>query len=96
MTDHKKPGVAFWATVALVAVLVGYPLSFGPACWIVDWADISRYRLSFYLPLIRYSPEFVFRNLERYADIMYRPAPGMPPEIHYHLYFMRHTDTELR
>ena len=32
-SDRKKPGVAFWATVALVVVLVGYPLSFGPACW---------------------------------------------------------------
>jgi len=32
-TDRKKPGVAFWATVGLVVVLVGYPLSFGPACW---------------------------------------------------------------
>ena len=29
-SDRKKPGVAFWATVVLVAVLVGYPLSFGP------------------------------------------------------------------
>ncbi len=28
----KKPGVAFWATVAAVVVLVAYPLSFGPAC----------------------------------------------------------------
>jgi hypothetical protein len=34
MTSRKKPGVAFWATVALVVVIVGYPLSFGPACWI--------------------------------------------------------------
>jgi hypothetical protein len=27
--DRKKPGVAFWATVVVVAVLVGNPLSFG-------------------------------------------------------------------
>ena len=33
-SDGKKPGVAFWATVVVVAVLVAYPLSFGPACWI--------------------------------------------------------------
>jgi hypothetical protein len=33
MTERQKPGVVFWATVALVAVLVGYPLSMGPACW---------------------------------------------------------------
>ena len=31
MTDRKKPGVAFWATVVVVVVLVAYPLSFGPA-----------------------------------------------------------------
>ena len=34
MTSPKKPGVAFWAMVVVVAVLVAYPLSFGPACWI--------------------------------------------------------------
>jgi hypothetical protein len=48
MTDRKKPGVAFWATVALVVVLVGYPLSQGPAVWLqesgywpesLNWAD---------------------------------------------------------
>jgi len=32
-TDRKKPGMAFWATVVVVVVLVAYPLSFGPACW---------------------------------------------------------------
>jgi len=32
MTVRKKPGVAFWATVVMVVVLVLYPLSFGPAC----------------------------------------------------------------
>jgi len=32
MTSHKKPGVPFWATVGLVMVLVGYPLSMGPVC----------------------------------------------------------------
>jgi len=34
MTDRKKPTAGFWITVALLAVLVGYPLSIGPACWI--------------------------------------------------------------
>jgi hypothetical protein len=31
MTDRKKPGAVFWATVLVVVVLVAYPLSFGPA-----------------------------------------------------------------
>jgi hypothetical protein len=35
MTNRKKPGVAFWATVVVVAVqVVGYPLSTGPAFWL--------------------------------------------------------------
>jgi hypothetical protein len=35
MTFHKKPGVTFWATVVVVVVLVAYPLTLGPACWLV-------------------------------------------------------------
>jgi hypothetical protein len=44
-TDHKKPAAGFWITVALVAVLVGYPLSAGPVTWmaaheaIPDWSN---------------------------------------------------------
>jgi hypothetical protein len=34
MTDRKKPGVAFWATVVVVVVVLLYPISFVPACWI--------------------------------------------------------------
>ena len=33
MTDRKKPGWAFWTTVATVAIPLLYVLSFGPACW---------------------------------------------------------------
>jgi hypothetical protein len=40
ISDRKKPGVAFWATLVVVAVLVAYPLSIGPAYWLKrqDWA----------------------------------------------------------
>src|SRR5260370_446754 len=31
--ERKKAGVAVWVTVATV-VLLAYPLSFGPACWL--------------------------------------------------------------
>ena len=34
MTDRKKPGVAFCATVVMAVVVAGYPLSFGPAYWL--------------------------------------------------------------
>lgn len=37
MTEPRtKPGVAFWATVAVLVALLAYPLSFGPACWLVS------------------------------------------------------------
>jgi hypothetical protein len=32
---QKKRGMAFWPTVVLRAALVGYPLRFGPAVWLV-------------------------------------------------------------
>lgn len=35
-SPRKHPSVAFWITVALVVVLVAYPLSLGPACWITS------------------------------------------------------------
>jgi hypothetical protein len=49
--DRKKPGVAFWATVVVV---VAYPLSFGPACWLAD-RDIVAYDAVYTLhsPLLR-------------------------------------------
>jgi len=39
MTPSRHPSAAFWITVALVAVLVTYPLSFGPACWLTASSD---------------------------------------------------------
>ena len=35
MSDRKKTGLAFWATVLLIVAFVGYPLSFGPVCWAI-------------------------------------------------------------
>jgi hypothetical protein len=40
---HKKPAVALWSTVVVIALLVMYPLSWGPAWWLIwnvrlpDW-----------------------------------------------------------
>ena len=53
MTDRKKPGVAVWVAVVLVLVLVGYPLSFGPACWITSHTEIGAGILpTLYRPII--------------------------------------------
>jgi hypothetical protein len=55
MTSRKKPGVAFWATTAGVVALL-YPLSQGPAGWLLlrfghsEWA-VKAY-LDFYVPLM--------------------------------------------
>ena len=55
MTDRKRPAAGFWITVALVAVLAGYPLSLGPECWINERTDcgsqaiLTTYRPIFYL-----------------------------------------------
>jgi hypothetical protein len=56
MTSRKKSGVAFWATVGLVVVLVGYPLSVGPASymayhgWLGYGWQFTAYQ-SFYSPI---------------------------------------------
>jgi hypothetical protein len=42
MSDNrKKPGWAFWAVVVVVVMLVVYPLSIGPACWISSRTSIG-------------------------------------------------------
>jgi hypothetical protein len=53
MTEQKKSGVAFWATVVLLVVLVAYPLSFGPACWVVSRTNAGTEWLPFcYRPIV--------------------------------------------
>jgi hypothetical protein len=41
MTDRTKPGVAFWATVVVAVVLVGYCLSSGPVIWMLSMGHLS-------------------------------------------------------
>ena len=51
--DRKKPGVAFWATVALVGLPILYVLSFGPVCWITSRTNVGVDLLpKLYLPVI--------------------------------------------
>ena len=69
--DRKKPGVAFWATVVVVVALVAYPLSFGPACWMVRRGLISPPIVAhFYRPILRHSgvlPSGVHQAILTYA-----------------------------
>ena len=80
MTDRKKPGVAFWITVALVAVLVGYPLSYGPVGWFCErpicptWFQNVADR--FYDPLmwtLRLAPVTVQNAWTNYVLIFFTP-----------------------
>src|SRR5436190_1847296 len=65
--DRKKPGWAFWTTVAL-CVPVLYVASFGPACW---WWQNSKQISRLYRPLllIASGSEHARSWLERYARI---------------------------
>jgi hypothetical protein len=41
--ERKNPTAGFWITVALVAVLVGYLLSWGPAIWLFKEGVLPRH-----------------------------------------------------
>src|SRR5262245_1641677 len=73
-SDRKKPGIAFWATVLVVVALVGYPLSFGPACWLVDSGSVSRdLAETLYLPLIALvaqCPDSIQRAMIDYCEFV--------------------------
>ncbi len=69
--SRKQPGVASWATVVVVVVLVAYPLSFGPACWIESRVNPGDAVQSIYYPLLygaRYWPN-VRVGLTQYAEL---------------------------
>ena len=85
-SDRQKPGVAFWVTVVLVAMLVGYPMSFGPACWwftrsttregtTVVMGSTQHYVPRFYWPigwLAARGPTPVVRAIGWYGTLRYR------------------------
>src|SRR5262245_55764242 len=56
MTSRRQPSAAFWATVVALGVLA-YPLSFGPACWILSRVDaperVRDMHSDFYYPITR-------------------------------------------
>ena len=79
MTDRKHPSIAVWIAVALVAVLVLYPLSVGPVFRLLvrsevdfkhHWACIA-YRIV-YAPIhwiYNNSPEEIHSALDWYCGI---------------------------
>jgi hypothetical protein len=84
MTDRKKPGVAFWATVvAVVVVLVLYPLSWGPALWLQGsgyWPERLIWVDHVYDPLrllLEHSPEPVDDAATHY--LLWWATSAVPP-----------------
>ena len=77
--DRTKPGLAFYATIILLVVLVLYPLSFGPACWITSRTGIGVNALpAIYRPIIasmnpagltRVMPAGSYENTCSYATV---------------------------
>jgi len=75
--DRKAPSAAFWATVVVVALLL-YPISFGPACWMVERGFLPVHRTSMvYRPVlwvaVRGKPEAVRRALIWYGGLATHP-----------------------
>jgi hypothetical protein len=79
MTPSRKPGVAFWATVVVVVVLLAYPISFGPACWLVEGNQAGERMVPrLYYPILwialmdRTESEWIATSLHRYAKVFRR------------------------
>lgn len=54
MESPRKPTTGFWITVALVTMLLAYPLSFGPACWISARLETSEMFVDYWFqPILR-------------------------------------------
>jgi hypothetical protein len=74
--DRKKPGVAFWASVVVVVLVLSYPLSWGPACWLTrngwvpEWlSDAANF---LYFPLLAFDkrgPAIVVRVIDWYMEL---------------------------
>lgn len=72
MTDSKKPGVTFWATVVGVVVVL-YVASFGPATWLSERVETADPLLwTFYRPIswiCDYGPRPIRDALESYVGL---------------------------
>jgi hypothetical protein len=72
MTDRKKPGVAFWASVVLSLALL-YPISLGPACWLTSHVNTGASALSIvYRPMVwaMLNSETLDQAIEWYSELV--------------------------
>jgi hypothetical protein len=80
VTNRKKPGVAFWASVVVVVGLVVYPLAYGPIGWLCERPNCPQWfaRLidCLYMPLlslIAHAPTQIQTAWESYVHIFFVP-----------------------
>src|SRR6266478_6093011 len=71
-TDRKKPGVTFWATLVVVA-LVLYVLSFGPACWLCahDVLPVRATSIAYWPLLVEARREFLGDKPARWMPVLW-------------------------
>jgi hypothetical protein len=85
MLSARKSTAGFWITVVFVACLVGYPLSFEPACWIAerDWSYL-RIVGKVYRPLVQIAyngPDWIKRPFRLWASAGTSDGPAEQPFI---------------
>ena len=91
MTSSRKPTAGFWITVALVVVLA-YPLSLGPACWITSRTNSGAGMIPvIYRPIVSCLSSrkmWLRRAIARFSDVgaaqgwRWRPARDLPIREH--------------
>jgi len=71
--DRKTTGAGFWITVVVVVMLVAYPLSFGPACWLLASDILSYHQVEcIFRPLVYMTfngPEIAQQSLRLYLSL---------------------------
>jgi hypothetical protein len=78
----RQPTAGFWITVAILAMVVLYPLSLGPACWISSQTGTGAHVVSLvYRPITWFVPtrRVIFRpnpleaGMRRYSEFAAAP-----------------------
>ncbi|MDB5336944.1 MAG: hypothetical protein JWN70_2563 [Planctomycetaceae bacterium] len=79
MNEPRRQTFRAWVPIALMAILLFYPLSFGPACWMAsrpgpnrDYESKMRLLNGIYAPVYwthHYSPPVVQEQIENFANL---------------------------
>lgn len=79
-SNNKKPGIAFWSTVAAAVLVILYPLSIGPLIWLADRGMLPEEAagligiIYYPLELAAASSDATIRLYSWYASLWMRPG----------------------